>query len=501
MELAAPAIRRPTRGLRLRLTLFYTVFFTLLLTLLALGLRQFLARSLDLQIRDALNGDWGSLKGYLRMEKGAEHWFVDDTDQEEVALRARLQQVYFLANAQGQILHISDIYSEFGPDPKTQILKVIKDKQTIWEEKVDDHKEHYLIRAGIVGDDALPNTNTYYYVAIGRSLHDNRKTLSDFTWLCFAVVPLIALSGCLLGWIQVGRALLPVMDIAQAAGRIGGSNLSMRIPMRRSHDELDYLIETFNNMIGRLEESFNQIRQFSTDVSHELRTPITVIRGQLEVALFTAKTAEDYHEAIVDTLHDIERLSGIVRALLLLSQAETGQVVLQRTRLSLCSLVRDLVDQFQIPAEGAQVKLFAFESDTDCDADVDRVQIERMLSNLLSNALKFTSPGGEVRVSLKNDAQTVMIEVSDTGRGISPKHLPHIFDRFYRIAGPSSQSSPENGLGLGLSFVAWIAKAHGGTIDVWSELGKGTRFTIRLPRYHHEAMQPESSEQPVVSRA
>ena len=499
MELAAKAIRRPSRGLRLRLTLFYTIFFTLILTLLLVGFRQYLARSLDLQIRGALNGDWASLKGYLRFEKGQWHWYVDQSDPEEVALQGRLSRVLFVANAQGQEMYSSDLYKTLGLDPKSQIRSVTISKQTVWEEKVDSHREHYLIRAGVDEDEYPPPT--YYYVAIGRSLRDNRKILSDFTWLCFAVVPLVAFSGFLLGWVQVGRALLPVMDIAQAAGRISGLNLSMRIPMRRSHDELDYLIETFNNMIGRLEESFSQIRQFSTDVSHELRTPITVIRGQLEVALFTAKTAEDYHEAIVDTLHDIERLSGIVRALLLLSQAETGQVILQRTRLDLCSLMRDLVDQFQIPAEGAQVRLFAFESETGCDADLDRVQIERMLSNLLSNAIKFTPAGGEIRVALQNDGESATIEVADTGRGISPEHLPHIFDRFYRIAGPSSQSSPETGLGLGLSFVAWIVKAHGGTIDVWSDLGKGTRFTICLPRYHQESPQPELSEQPAESRA
>jgi heavy metal sensor kinase len=498
VELAARAIRRPTRGLRLRLSLFYTVFFTLILTSVMVGFREYLARSLDLQIRGALESDWALFKGYYRPEKGTWTWLVDEGDQDEVALRARLQHVLFIANAQGQPIKSSDIYETLGEDPKSQIRNVISSKQTLWEEKVDSHKEHYLIRAGVDEDE---NSPTYYYVAIGRSLEANRKLLSDFTWLCLAVVPVVALSGFLLGWIQVGRALLPVMDIAQAAGRISGSNLSMRIPVRRSHDELDYLIETFNNMIGRLEESFNQVRQFSTDVSHELRTPITVIRGQLEVALFTAKTAEDYHEAIVDTLHDIERLSGIVRALLLLSQAETGQVLLQRTRLDLCRLIHDTVDQFQIPAEGAQVRLFAFDSDRDCDADLDRVQIERMLSNLLSNAIKFTSPGGEVRVSLQNDADAVTIEVADTGRGISPEHLPHIFDRFYRIAGPSSQSSPEHGLGLGLSFVAWIAKAHGGTVDASSELGKGTKFIVQLPRYHHEAAQPEVTEPIAVSRA
>jgi heavy metal sensor kinase len=279
---------------------------------------------------------------------------------------------------------------------------------------------------------------------------------------------------------MAGRALSPVREVAQAAQRISGSNLSLRIPTREAGDELDYLILTFNRMIERLEASFQQMKQFSTDVSHELRTPITAIRGQLEVALFTAKTTDQYREAIFNALQDIDRLSQIVRALLLLSQAESGQLVLQKSRLDLCEVVSDLVEQFQIPAEAAGVRLSAV-LPASCTAPVDRVQIERLLTNLLSNALKFTPEGGEVRVSVRALEHAVELAVQDTGRGISSEHLPHIFDRFYRVPGKGTAPAPEQGLGLGLSFVAWIVKAHRGTIDVDSTPGKGTRFRIQFP--------------------
>ena len=222
------------------------------------------------------------------------------------------------------------------------------------------------------------------------------------------------------------------------------------------------------------------MKQFSTDVSHELRTPITAIRGQLEVALFTAKTTEQYREAMFNALQDIDRLSQIVRALLLLSQAESGQVVLQKARLDLCDIVRELVEQFQIPAEEAGVRLTA-DLPGACYADIDRVQIERMITNLLSNALKFTPQGGEVRMMVRRVDHTVELTVADTGKGIPTEFLPNIFDRFYRVPGSGTAPSPEQGLGLGLSFVAWIVKAHKGRIEVDSALGKGTRFTIRLP--------------------
>jgi signal transduction histidine kinase len=146
----------------------------------------------------------------------------------------------------------------------------------------------------------------------------------------------------------------------------------------------------------------------------------------------------------------------------------------------LAAVVRDIVDQFQIPAEGARVELSA-DLPAECAAEVDRVQIERMLSNLLSNALKFTPAGGRVHVALRNTPEEISIDVEDTGCGIPEEHIPHIFERFYRVPAQETCATAEPGLGLGLSFVAWIAKAHGGTIRVESAPGKGTRFTVTLP--------------------
>ena len=224
---------------------------------------------------------------------------------------------------------------------------------------------------------------------------------------------------------MAGRALTPVMDIARAAQRISGSNLSLRIPTRETGDELDYLILTFNRMIERLESSFQQMKQFSADVSHELRTPITAIRGQLEVALFTAQTTDQYREAMFNALQDIDRLSQIVRALLLLSQAESGQLALQKSRLNLGEVAEDLVEQFQIPAEAAGVRLTA-NLPTECFVEADRVQIERLISNLLSNALKFTPEGGEVRLGLHSSPNR-SISSSKTLAAASPPNTCRIY--------------------------------------------------------------------------
>lgn len=488
-----------TRSLRFTLTAVYTAVFTLLLLGVIVLFREKLKNSLDEQAHEELKQLAAVVHANLRIlsddgKTFRTKWYLDTEDPEENDTKGRIQRVIYIVDGNGHPLEESHAYAALGVDSPEQIRKVLNSNQAQYVEKTDPHHIRYLVREFYVyGED---NRTQKFFVAIGTSLANNQKLLNDFTLLCVGLFPIVIVTGCAMGWVFAGRALTPVLEIARTAQRISGSNLSLRIPSRKAGDELDYLIETFNQMIERIEINFNQVRQFSTDVSHELRTPITVVRGQLEVALFTAQTAEQYRDAIISSLADIERLSAIVRALLLLSQAETGQVVLQKQPLDLVELAEATTDQFQIPAEGAEVKL-AFHSNCDrCVGDFDRVQIERMLSNLLSNAIKFTPAGGRIDVNLDRDGDEAEIRVADTGRGIPPEHLPHIFDRFYRVRGPNEQASPEQGLGLGLSFVAWIVRAHNGTVDVRSQPGEGTTFRIRLP-LHSPAISREAVERPV----
>ncbi len=479
-----------TRGLRFRLTAGYAVLFAILLVGIAALFRERLASSLNSEAHDVLDQEWAAMKGYLRIERVPVRghappiwrhiWEFDKNDPDEDFIVERLRRVYLLTDANGIMMEISNIYQSIGIDSPQEIQKAITIAQPVWKLRRSSHGTPYLIRAGVVYAAGDEGHHHPFYVAIGRAMDESDKILRQYTWMYVGLIPFSLLGGCLLGWLLSGRALMPVMEVAQAAQRISGSNLSLRIPTREAGDELDYLIETFNRMIERLQNSFNQIRQFSTDVSHELRTPITAIRGQLEVALFTANTVEQYRDATLNSLQDIERLSQIVRALLLLSQAESGQLALQKTRLDLASVVRDIVEQFQIPAEGAHVTLSA-DLPAECPAEVDRVQIERMLSNLLSNSVKFTPAGGRVHVALRRLPESIEIEVQDTGCGIPAEHIPHIFDRFYRVPSQENRTNGDRGLGLGLSFVAWIAKAHDGEIRVDSTPGNGTRFTITLP--------------------
>lgn len=480
-----------TRGLRFRLALSYVIFFSILLLLLGLLFRQILSGTFQSQMESVLDEEWGAAKGYLRTGPEGPDWVFDEKDPDESFAVRRVQRVYMLADTQGHPLQHSQIYDSLGIDPPSEIRAILQSGKPAIRLRTDPGGVQYIIRSGLWVD----HDGHKYYLAIGRAMDYNDKVISDFTRNYFVVLPLVMVLSGVLGWFLAGRALSPVNSVADAAQRITHSNLDLRIPMRDARDELDRLIEAFNHMMARLNHSFEQIRQFSTDVSHELRTPLTVVRGQLEVALFTAQTVEQYRDAMADALEGVERLSNIVRALLMLSQAESGQLALQKADLDLAELVRDLVDQHQIPAEAEGVRLTAT-LPASCPVCVDRIQIERLVSNLLGNAIKYTPAGGMVNVSLTPHPDHVNLVVEDTGVGISPSHLPHIFDRFYRV--PSAD--PEKGLGLGLSFVAWIAKAHGGTVTVDSTLQEGTRFTVELPVGRWTAVAPETPAVPVAER-
>jgi heavy metal sensor kinase len=459
--------------------------------------RETLAAALRSHARETLSEQWGAVKGYLRIEKEHEAdpndkekvwWYYDEEDPDERRIVFDMKSTYLVADASGKPIlagingkpAVSPTFDAIGVDQnliQTRVKEGTVKPQPYWDERRNSDGEMYLLRSGVVWDERHRRP---YYVSLALKLDPFNEILGRVTWVYVGVIPASLILGGLLGWFMSGRALEPVLEVAQTAQRISGSNLSLRIPTRRAGDELDYLILTFNRMIDRLESSFQQIKQFSTDVSHELRTPITAIRGQLEVALFTAKTTEQYREAMFNALQDIDKLSSIVRALLLLSQAESGQLVLQKSHINLSDVANELAEQFQLLAEEAGIRLTT-SIPPGCSADVDRVQIERLLTNLLSNAIKFTPKGGEVQLELESGSDYLQIVVEDTGCGIPTESLPHIFDRFYRVTRPGAAPAPNQGLGLGLSFVAWIVKAHEGKIHVDSTPGQGTKFTVRLP--------------------
>jgi len=478
------------RGLRFRLAVSYVAFFAVLLAAIGISFRQHLNNEVEADTEQTVTSDWEAVKIYLHIKNEYPVWQADLTDPEEGFIVERLRRIYFLADSDGNVVQNSELYASIGLESPEEIARILAGPST-GEFKIRRDKDGipYMIEKGWMHDD---DGKDKYFLAIGRSLAPGYKTVSEFTRTYLLIAPAMLVLASLFGWWLAGIAIRPLNSVAHAAQNVTGSNITVQIPLRGAGDELDHLIDSFNRMTERLHQSFEQIRRFSTDVSHELRTPITAIRGQLEVALFTAETPEQYRESIINAMEDIEKLSSIVRALLLLSQAESGQLALQKAPLDLCEVAADLVDQFQIPAEEKDVTLTS--SIEPCaPVEADRTQIERLLSNLLSNAVKYTPKGGSVRVIVgpAREPGWTKLSVEDTGVGIPAENLPHIFDRFYRVR--NAQTNSIQGLGLGLSFVAWIVEAHGGRIDVASNSGVGTRFTVLLPS-GPEAAEPAAAE-------
>lgn len=464
---------RSIRGLRMRLVATYVILFGLVLIGLGYLFRESLLGILNQQSERVLDEEWRAMKAYLHCQRGELMWTYDPEDAEAAYAVDRLRRVILLTDEQGNVLELSSGYSALGGESLRQIQNVIHTREPLTVVRHDRRGDTYLVRMGVMRDQ-----NRAFFVAVGLPVEETLRIPDHLLRAYLISVPVMLLVILVAGWYMAGRALRPLHQVAETARTVAGGNLSVRLTKRGSGDELDVLIAAFNRMLERLELNFQQIRQFSVDASHELRTPITIIRGQLEVALYTAETPGQFREAILTALQDVERMGQIVKSLLLLEQSESGQVVLNRTPLDIRALCDELTGQFRLAYDEKNIAL-AVRGSAPCWAEVDRVQFDRLLSNLLTNAMKYTHSGGEVEVILEQDAAEARLIVSDNGQGIPAADLPHIFERFYRVreTGPD----PERGLGLGLAFVAWIARAHGGRVEVTSTPGRGSQFLVILP--------------------
>jgi signal transduction histidine kinase len=299
---------------------------------------------------------------------------------------------------------------------------------------------------------------------------------------------IIAMSlAAIAAWFSTHQVLVPLESVTQTALQITrADDLSRRIPSHglSPEDEIGQLIAAFNITLGRLEQLFNTQRRFLTDVGHELRTPLTVIKGNAAL-LRRMQCGED--ELLESIESEADRLARLAGDLLLLSQAESGKLPLDYRQVELDSLVFEVLQQMKVVAKDKiEFRLGELDQVLVCG---DRDKLKQVLVNLIANAVHYTPEKGVVTIDIGKQDSYAMVCIADTGPGITPEDLPHIFERFYR--GEKSRSrSKDQGFGLGLSIAYWIVRNHGGKIEVDSEVGKGTKFTIRLPLNSPECDQP-----------
>jgi len=311
---------------------------------------------------------------------------------------------------------------------------------------------------------------------LGQSMENYTRFIEAFRKIFVTTMASLFVFAAIIGWFMARRALAGVEAVTRTARQISEGSLKERVPVKKNQDEIDQLATTFNQMLDRIQTLVTGIREMSDNIAHDLKSPITRIRGISEVSLTTGASEKEYENMAASTVEECDRLLDMINTMLVISKTEAGVNKLDAKELDIGTVVRDACELFRSPAEDKDLRLVCDVSDNFSISGDNRL-IQRMIANLLDNAIKYTPAGGSIEVTvntLNNDA--VAITVKDTGIGISEKDMPRVFERFYRC----DPSRSEAGIGLGLSFARAIARAHGGDITVSGEPNKGSTFTITL---------------------
>jgi heavy metal sensor kinase len=314
-----------------------------------------------------------------------------------------------------------------------------------------------------------------HVLQIGTSLDEIRTATGKIGTILFASIPLLLLFAGIGGWLITGRFIAPIARITSTAGELTAETLNRRIDYQGPDDEMGKLVSTFNGMVERLNTSFSTLKRFSADVSHELRTPLTIMKGEVDLALRRERGGEEYREALGSVREEIDRLSAVIDDVLTLARSDLGTQAMETRPIELCELIGSVVAKLAPLGESRGVKVHRCSRES-LAISGDPGRMERLLANLLDNAIKYTPSGGDVFVDCRESRGHAVVTVRDTGPGIPPEHRDRVFDRFYRVPGSGPQ-----GTGLGLSIASWIARIHGGWIEIVDPPGGGTQVDVWLP--------------------
>jgi len=322
----------------------------------------------------------------------------------------------------------------------------------------------------------MENKRLSYIVQVASPLSQLHNVYRNLRFSLLFLLPLTVIVTGLTGIFLVQLTLRPVNQMIETIHQITAENLKLRLKMPGTKDEIEALAQTFNEMITRLDEAFTSQRQFMEDISHELKTPLSVLKGELEVTLKRIRSTHEYETTLHSSLEEVNHLAGMVESLLTLARFDAKTTTLQAQKLDLNVLVKEAVEAIQVLAVQKNIDL-QYNSAHSVEIVADKNQLKRLVLNILDNAIKYTPEAGNIFVDLRQQKDSVNIEITDTGIGIPESELPYIFDRFYRV----DKSRSSVGFGLGLSIAKSIAMAHGGNIFARANHPQGTVFTISLP--------------------
>jgi heavy metal sensor kinase len=335
----------------------------------------------------------------------------------------------------------------------------------------------------------VASSGARYIVETGNTYVRTRQTLLGLAFMFGWIGPIATILAVIGGWFAIGRAMLPVRAITRDAERISWQKRHERLPVALTGDELEQLSRTLNSMLDRLEDAFQRINRFSADVSHELRTPLTIIRGELESIVRQVPCSPQVLEGVGSSLEEVERLTRIVDHLLVLCRLDAGDEPAAKELVDLGQLAKSTADQ---------MRLLFVEKELCLDLQVSPsilvmgipVRLKQVVVNLLDNAIKYSNAGTTIALTVGESGGQAFLEIANSGPGISPDALPHLFERFYRA--DKARSRANGGVGLGLSIVKAIASAHGGTVRVESQDGSDTCVRFELPALQAHDTLPAS---------
>ena len=314
-------------------------------------------------------------------------------------------------------------------------------------------------------------------ILVGRNIAAETKELRHIALKLTVVGGAVLLFGLAGGWWLASRAIRPIADISATAAKISTGDLSQRIPARDTESELGQLATVLNSTFARLEASFAQQQQFTSDAAHELRTPVSVILTQTQSTLNKERSAAEYRETLEACQRAAQRMRRLTESLLQLARMDSGQETFRREPFNLATAAQNCVELLRPLAAERNVTIHTDLAETNCNGDSDR--FAQVVTNLMTNAIKYNRDGGEIRVTTRRENNLAILTVTDTGMGISAEDLPRVFERFYRA--DKARSSSQGNAGLGLAICKAIVEAHGGTIQVSSEPSAGTTITVSLP--------------------
>ena len=446
------------RSIKVRLTIWYVLVIVFLLVIFGLVAYFMLSSNLRQNLDQTLQARAAALGGSLEVEG------------DHVDFDWRPNEMVFIYNANGSAIR------KTGPDVASADIEALVEKALLGRSSflttsTTDGQEVRLYADPVVTESGR------IAVVVGRSTADMKGVLGTFVYVLASSAGVIVLLAGIGGLFLANRALKPVDRITRTARAMGEKNLSDRIEVV-SDDELGRLAATLNQMVERIEAAFDRQRRFTADASHELRTPLAVIQAESTLALSRERDEDEYRKSLTLISQEAAHMTAMVSKLLFLARSDDNREPLNLEEVNLKETMTELSSDLEALAaeKGLQSRLGEME---DLTVKGDRTKLRQLFLNLLENAIRYSPVGGTITSSVVRSNNSAVVRVSDTGTGIPEEHLPRIFERFYRV--DKARSRADGGAGLGLAIAKHIAEAHGGKIDVESQVGKGSTFSVSLP--------------------